>query len=216
MLFFDLETLPTNDAAIIADIAASIKPPGQFKNAKSIEQWLDENKANELKKLVSKTSFSGMYGRIACIAWAHDDNEVGATININDEREVIRHFYDCLKLIDDKQSIFCGHNLYGFDLPFLKQRSIILGIEPPKTLLKAMNSKAWDGCIADTMFMWAPERDKHTSMDKLCKAFGIGGKGDFDGSMVADTWETDPQKVIDYCKDDVERTRKIYKRLTFS
>ena len=53
-------------------------------------------------------------------------------------------------------------------------------------------------------------------MDKLCKAFGIQGKGDFDGSMVAETWKTDKQKVIDYCADDVARTIQIYNRITFN
>ena len=64
--------------------------------------------------------------------------------------------------------------------------------------------------------MWSADPQKRVSMDKLCKALGIEGKGDFDGSMVAKTWETDKQKVIDYCKDDVSRTRQIYKCLTWS
>ena len=63
--------------------------------------------------------------------------------------------------------------------------------------------------------MWSPDREKRVSMDKLCKALGIPGKDGFDGSMVAATWPVDPQKVIDYCKQDVERTRQMYKRLTF-
>jgi hypothetical protein len=34
--------------------------------------------------------------------------------------------------------------------------------------------------------------------------------------MVAATWPVDPKKVIDYCCADVERTRALYKRLTFA
>jgi predicted PolB exonuclease-like 3'-5' exonuclease len=64
--------------------------------------------------------------------------------------------------------------------------------------------------------MWSPDRDKRVSLDKLCKAFGIPGKGDFDGSMVADTWSVNPDKVIEYCRDDVARTRQVYNRLTFN
>jgi hypothetical protein len=63
--------------------------------------------------------------------------------------------------------------------------------------------------------MWSQDREKRASMDKLCKAFGIEGKGDFDGSMVAATWPVDPQKVVDYCCADVERTRALYYRMTF-
>jgi hypothetical protein len=79
-----------------------------------------------------------------------------------------------------------------------------------------MHAKPWDSCIADTKLMWTADKWEHGSMDKLCYALGIPGKGDFNGSMVAETWPSDPEKVIEYCKDDVLRTRKIYKRLTFS
>ena len=64
--------------------------------------------------------------------------------------------------------------------------------------------------------MWSSDSQKRVSMDKLCRALGIPGKGDFDGSMVASTWPTDPEKVIAYCKEDVERTRQIFNRLTWS
>ena len=109
----------------------------------------------------------------------------------------------------------CGHNISGFDLPFIKHRAIINGMKPPITLLNAINAKPWEDCIQDTMLLWSQDRQKRVSMDSLCKALGIEGKGDFDGSMVAETWPIDPEKVIEYCKDDVERTRKIYKKLTF-
>jgi hypothetical protein len=78
-----------------------------------------------------------------------------------------------------------------------------------------MNARPWDKCIADTMLMWSSDREKRVGMDKLCLALGMDGKGDFDGSMVAATWPIDPQKVADYCKADVERTRALYRRMSF-
>lgn len=217
IITFDLETLPTNDAEIIATLESTITAPGQYKKPESIAEWMRDNKAQVLKELVAKTSFDGLYGRIACIAWSDGDGVFASDAN-HSEREAIELFYsfiqsECAGL---DNPLFCGHNVVGFDLPFLKHRSIILGIKPPKAIMRAMSAKHWDEFIKDTMLMWSPEREKRTSMDKLCKAFGITGKEDFDGSMVADTWPTDPQKVINYCKDDVRRTIEIYKRLTFS
>lgn len=216
MITFDCETLPCNDLGLIEELEKEIKAPGQFKKPESIATWMRENKETELKKLVSKTSFDGMLGRVACIAWAFDDEEILSTTDDMDETDVITSFYESIESSSIREYIFCGHNIAGFDLPFLKHRSIILGIKPPSKLLTAMNAKPWNDCIADTMFMWSQDKQNHMSMDKLCKAFGISGKGDFDGSMVAETWLTDPQKVIDYCKDDVHRTREMYKRMTFS
>jgi predicted PolB exonuclease-like 3'-5' exonuclease len=116
----------------------------------------------------------------------------------------------------EKLMQFCGHNIAGFDLPFLKHRSIIHGVKPPAQLLKAMNGKPWDAGVLDTLLMWSSDPHKRGSMNRLCKALGIVGKGDFDGSMVAETWPVDPQKVISYCKDDIRRTREIYRRLTWA
>lgn len=212
MITFDIETLPTNYQEVIESLAETITAPGQYKKPESIDKWMEENKESHLKELVAKTSFNGMYGRIACIAWS-EDKEMYSTNETHSEREAIELFYDLIKV--SESLTFCGHNIAGFDLPFLKHRSMILGIRPPESLLTAMNAKPWDSCIADTMLMWSSDRDKRPSMEKLCKALGIEGKGDFDGSMVADTWPTDPNKVIDYCLDDVRRTIEIYKRLTF-
>jgi 3'-5' exonuclease len=212
--YMDIETLPCTDPEVIDAIAATISPPANYSKPDTIAKWMDENYAQALKDAVAKTSFDGLYGSIACIAYAFDDSPIYQfSLLDGTDGEMIAMFYGD---VADNVNAICGHNIAGFDLPFLRHRSIINGIKPPAALLKAMRAKPWDDCIADTMLMWSAERDKRVSMDKLCKALGIEGKGDFDGSMVADTWLTDPQKVIDYCKDDVRRTREIYKRLTWS
>lgn len=227
MLTLDIETLPTTDEAVIASLADSVKAPGTLKKPESIAAWMEENRESATAELVAKTSFDGLYGSIACICYQFDDSEVFSVdcVSSGDEKTMLEHFYShvfdmvCTEYhggVASQNLTVCGHNIAGFDLPFLKHRSIILGVKPPVAMLKAMNAKPWDTCIADTMLMWSSDSQKRASMDKLCKAFGLEGKGDFDGSMVAETWPVDPQKVIDYCKDDVRRTRAIYRRLTFA
>ena len=117
--------------------------------------------------------------------------------------------------IDSETHTYVGHNLAGFDLPYLKHRAIVHGIKPPASLMRAMNAKPWDSSIADTMLMWSADRERRVGLDKLCRAMGIKGKDGFDGSMVAQTWPVDPERVIAYCKDDVERVRALHARLTF-
>lgn len=212
-IYFDIETLPTDDESVIAEIGKTISAPANYKKQETIDQWMKENHAIALAEKVEKTSFDGLYGKIACIAWATGDGNVASSYGgATQEAEAIKQFYS---LIESVGTVFVGHNIAGFDLPFLKHRSMILGIKPPKNMLEAMNAKSWDKCIADTMLMWSSDREKRVSMNKLCNAFGIPDKGEFDGSMVAETWKTDPQKVIDYCKEDVARTRQIYKRMMF-
>jgi hypothetical protein len=214
MITFDIETLQCTDIDAIAELAATIKPPATYKKQDTIDKWFEENKESELKELIAKTSFNSILGSVACIAWQHNDGDVCSSMPNESEGDIIQNFYDD---ISSRDIVFCGQNIAGFDLPFLKHRSMILYIKPPSSLLAAMNAKPWDNCIQDTMLMWSPDREKRVSMDKLCKAFGITGKGGFDGSQVNNEWiNGDRQKVISYCKDDVRRTREIYKRLTFA
>lgn len=225
LLYFDIETLGTTDPEVIADFESAIKAPATYKKPESIAEWMKENKESALKEMVSKTSFSGLYGSIACICYAFDDGEVFSVDCRDGEKKMLEDFYShvfdmtCVEHqmgYAEGKATFVGHNIVGFDLPFLKHRSIILGVKPPKVVRDAFGAKPWGNEVADTMLLWSSDKEKRVSMDKLCKAFGLPGKGDFDGSMVADTWPTDPQKVITYCADDVRRTREMYKRITFN
>lgn len=222
-LYIDIETVPTTDQDVIETLSAKIAAPANYKKPESIAEWERENKPQAVKEAVAKTSFDGAFGRIVCICYAFDDGEV-FSVHGDDEKTLLEHFYS--HVYDLSTGVFqgytsdvpmtvIGHNVAGFDLPFLKHRSIINRVTPPAAILKAMNARPWDNCIADTMLMWSSDREKRAGMDKLCKVFGIAGKGDFDGSMVADTWPVDPQKVVDYCCADVERTRALYYRMTF-
>lgn len=225
-IYLDIETLPTTDADVIAEIAANIKPPANYSKPETIAKWLEENKEQAVKEAVHKTGFSGLYGSIACICYALDDGEV-FSVSVDaapSEASMLANFYEHLIQLTSieahhgqvmQQVTFIGHNIIGFDLPFIKHRSIINGVRPPASLIKAFDAKPWGNEVADTMLMWSSDKEKRVSMDKLCKAFGIQGKGDFDGSMVAETWPINPQKVIDYCADDVRRTRDMFKRMTF-
>ncbi len=211
-LFFDIETLPTNDEQVIKRLADSIRPPGNIKKKESIDAWMEENYEQELKEKIKKTSLDAAYGRVACIAW--DDGFLTTSFKNMSEYEVISDFYESIE--NTGIETFSGHNIAGFDLKFLKQRSMILGIKPPANILKAMNAKPWDDCIKDTMLMWDSDKNKMMSLDTMCWLFGVKhDMPDFNGSMVADTWKTNPQKVIDYCIADVKAERELYYKMVF-
>jgi hypothetical protein len=239
--YFDIETLACTDEQAIMDMSVTItqettkeldavSAPSNYKDQEKIDAYIT-GKRESIKKesdikladKIAKTSFDGALGSIACISWAFDDGVIYHSMPDDTEAEVINRFYDSIRDTvkvnyhggSTSQSLtFCGHNIAGFDLPFLKHRSIILGIKPPPDMIKAMTAKPWDSCIADTMLLWSTDSQKRASMEKLCRAFGIEGKGAFDGSQVNTEWTTGSRsKVIEYCNDDIVRTRKLYKRM---
>jgi DNA polymerase III epsilon subunit-like protein len=109
---------------------------------------------------------------------------------------------------------FIGHNLINFDLPFIRKRAVINGIKPPAWF--PVNPRPNSEFVYDTMIEWAGWNGR-ISLDRLGRALQVGDKGNFDGSMVYDAVLVgDIKRVADYCVDDVDLTRAIYKRMTFS
>jgi predicted PolB exonuclease-like 3'-5' exonuclease len=215
-VFFDIETIPCQSAEFADEIAASIKPPATYKKQESIDEWMKENKQSAIDEAIAKTSFDGALGEICCIGWAIDDG--GEQSAIGDEKFIIEAFFKALdaryyssRMIPPK---FIGHNVSAFDLRFLFQRAIILGIKPPSFI--PFNSKSWDDKIFDTMTYFAGFGNR-ISLDKLAKALGLEGKQGITG---ADVWPMYQAGKIDniarYCEHDVSLTRDVYKRLTFA
>ena len=217
----DIETLPSEDAEVIASIAEGITPPGNISKAETIAAWVLDKKPEAVKQAIAKTSFDGTYGRILCIGWAIDN--AAPEHLIGDEATVLSGFMEALLPIMpqsrlEQSAVFIGHNISGFDLRFLWQRCVINRVVMPATLLAACRAKAWDKAIADTMLMWNPGNDRRISLDKLCKALGVPtSKGDMDGSKVHETFLAgDLDKIAAYCMDDVVATRECYRRMTFA
>lgn len=220
-IYFDIETLPSDDAGIIADIAAGIKPPGNLKKAETIEAWERDEKPRAVLEAVKKTGLDGTFGRICCIGFAVNDD--AADVRYGDEAETITAFFawltEAARISDytERQSaIFIGHNILSFDLRFLWQRCVVNGIRPPAFI--PFNAKPWDGKVLDTMMAWNPERERRISLDKLCLALGVpSSKGDMDGSKVAEYWQAGRhQEVAAYCMADVEAVRQCHKRMVFA
>lgn len=211
-VYFDIETIPCQSEAYAAKVKALIQPPGNIKKPESIEAWMKDNAESAAGEAVAKTSFDGGRGHVCCIAWAINDEppEVRAVPRLEGEGSALRDFFNAIGRYKSKTLV--GHNITGFDLPFLLKRAVILGIQlpPPKSFPR--DPKPWDRTVFDTMTAWAGAKDR-VSLDNLCDILGIPGKDGFDGSMVADAWACgDHNQIMTYCMDDVQRVRAIHQR----
>lgn len=214
-LYVDIETIPAQSEAAKSIIALSVKPPAQMKKADTIAAWEKEQKAQSVEEAIAKTSLNAAFGQICCIGLAIDDGQaysISWPINVASEMDMIKGFFGIVsEAIGTSLPVIVGHYVAGFDLRFIWQRCIVLGIRAPAWL--PLDPKPWDDRVFDTMTAWAGARDT-ISMDNLCVALGLPGKGDIDGSKVAAMWANGEHEAIaSYCRGDVERTRAIHRKM---
>lgn len=186
------------------------------------EKELAETKSADVAQaLWEKTSFNPDVAPIACICISYKDVD-GTTLkdvfvdNFVSEKSLLTDFHNTINEICSRNGTevfkpnFIGHNLAKFDMPFIWKRSVINNVKTCQGV-KWNDAKHGYNCY-DTMIAWAGYGNR-ISADNLSKLLGIQGKSDMDGSLVYDTWQADPQKVIDYCHDDVAMVKAIHERL---
>jgi hypothetical protein len=215
-IYIDIETIPSQEMWAHDYIKDTIKPPAQMKKPETIAKWEAEEKQNAILEAMDKLALDGAMNHIVCIGVAINDNPAITFIAENHTSEIrmLKEFYDYVGLNCGKWGInnkWVGHNISGFDLKIIRQRSMILGVKP--TIDIPFMAKPWDLNPFDTMVQW--DAKNFVKLDKIAKAFGIKGKS-MDGSQVYDMWKNGLYEMLsDYCIDDVEMTRKVYKRMNY-
>ena len=206
----------------IDDKAAKFISAGDMK-----AQWEDKmastKSAGVAQDKWEKTSFNPDVALVACICIGCFLDGKYKTASFaqtffTTEAEMLEEFHFAVNNICSKNGAqvtkpnFIGHNIAKFDLPFIWKRSAINNVETCRGV-KWVDARHGANCF-DTMIAWAGFGNR-ISADNLCKILNIKGKTEgMDGSKVYDTWQTDPQKVINYCHDDVALVKQIHERLT--
>jgi 3'-5' exonuclease len=221
-LYLDIETIPSQDPQVRADILAGIKPPATYKKPESIAEWMREHAEAAAEAEWLNTSFDGGAGQIVVIGWAVDSDEPQSVqvenTWLHSEAQMLSNFFAALTSLHSTSGtrpVVIGHNHVAFDLPFLWKRAMVHNVKPP--LWFPRNPKPWSDGVVDTMTLWDSQQRAGGSMDRLCRILGIPGK---DGMSGADVWPAVRDGMIDgvaaYCRDDVWRTRELYKRMMFA
>lgn len=233
-LFFDIETLPAGP-----DSEGALRILFEKKKEKKRERLIADGESStdldekmKFEDFHAGTSFDGGFGRICCIALAMNDDPV-RVYSVDDvaspesERKVLRDFWAVAAQADR----FVGHNVMEFDLRFLLQRSIVLGIQPTWKRFQEAGKKPWEMGkylsfaryqnlpIFDTMKEWTNWGQDKIGLEHLALALGIPtpkGEG-IDGSQVWKFFQDGKcAEISEYCKRDVETTRAIYNRMVFT
>ena len=201
IIYFDTETVPSSRVDVAAHFAAKHYDADDIAKA-----------AKAAAKDLDKTSLSGLFGELAVISWANDNDEPCTLVRNfhrpDGEREMLEAFADC----DIDGDTIVAHNA-EFDRSMIRQRAIVHGVKLPKRY-SATDVKPWESAWQCTMALWTDSRQGRVSLDDLCLALSLPGKNGVDGSMVAGMVRAGRiVEVAAYCADDVRRVRNIYKKI---
>lgn len=198
-LFLDIETLPCDE-----NLKETVIQILQKKNG---------NATKDPEQLFLETGFDGTFGRICCIGYIKE-TETGIEKDVlkGSEKEILQKFWDIAR---DAQ-LFIGHNVLEFDLPFIYQRSIILGVKPTQNLNFA---RYRNNPIFDTMKEWTKwAYNAGPRLDTLAKVLSLPtSKDTMDGSQVYPYFQDGKiDEICAYCMKDVVLTRQVYYKMNFS
>lgn len=211
-VFLDIECIPNQSPEYAASVRENLTAPAQYKKPESIAKWLAENGDEAVADIIAKTSFNPALGHICTIGYAVGGDDVFAAHarTVGEEKLIIEGFFSALPTLG--QNRFIGHYITGFDLRFILNRAIILGVPLPHKTLFPRDTKPWGDETFDTMFAWAGAKGE-ISQDNLCKALGLETKQGMDGSKVAEAWANgEHERIAEYCRRDVETVRAIYRK----
>lgn len=211
-LFIDIETLPQGEMLSVEELME--QHPKSMKKEDTIRKWAESNQETELRSRALKS----LKGRILCIAVAFDDEPVEILKYKENEKEILEDLTDYIRgLAKDGNIIystaFVGHNVKEFDMAWILHRAFKFGIDE---LARWIPTGRYTHRIIDTNQMFNPLAFKeYTSLNDLANFLGVGAKTEgINGSQVYDYFKAGKIKDIEnYCKDDVDLTRRCYRKM---
>lgn len=200
-LIIDIETGASPDAE---KFKPAFEAPGNLKDPEKIKSALAEKELAWRDKL----ALSATTGQVLC-AGILSGGEV--TFIQGPEKEIVTSVFVSIdEALSDGYVV--GHNLLGFDLPFLRRRAWKLGVKIPFNLTLE-KSRYWHGNFADTMLLWASgERSDTISLANLAKFLGVGEKTG-NGKDFASLYLTDKTAALTYLENDLRLTEACYLKM---
>jgi hypothetical protein len=131
-----------------------------------------------------------------------------------DEKKSLPAFLEFMKDFDCDTDEIVGHNLLGFDLPFIFQRCLVNGlVARPFVDLNEFRVRG----VYDTMRQWwLGDRRSRVSLDDIAWALGIESSktATAEGSKVFELYQAGKlAEIREYNLNDVRVTRKVYERM---
>lgn len=138
---------------------------------------------------------------------------IDKTGNEQEEAQALKDFLNLMSDFDSECDEIVGHNIIGFDLPFIFQRCLANNIVArPFVNLGEYNVRG----VFDTMRGWWLGGRQRVGLDDVAWALGFESSktSEVEGSKVFDLYQAGKlAEIREYNLNDVRVTRKVYERM---
>lgn len=192
---FDIETTGYDPARQLFQYEPKFNADARLKDADKIAADISAKQDEWL----SKAALDAGRAKVLVIGTLCDGVE---EVMEGEEEAIIPWFWE---VFSKSRCNWIGHNISGFDIPFLCRRSFILGIKIPPGVIEGryLNRR-----FVDTMTTWScGEYGNKISLDNLARALGVGKKSG-SGKDFAELYKSDKPAAMKYLSNDLQLTHK--------
>ena len=214
IIFLDVETVPAEAGDPLWEKIADQSPLPQ-----------DEDFEEYFEKKRRETALFPALGRVWMIGFANKREEptiLAGDGSVESEITVLRDFLQYVESWENPWWV--GHNISGFDLPFLQVRSLKHDIPLLGRGLGRLRSKPWERRVLDTHQLWpSTGADRYSRghgitgtrrLDTVCSVLGIENQQGIMGPHVYDAYLAgDSKGVKEHLHDDVIQVREVFKKI---
>lgn len=204
-LVLDCETSPMPEGDLIG-LMPDFEAARHLRDPAKIQANIEEKR----KEWMDEAALKADRGRILVIG-SLTANSVGFLEG--EEKNILEHAWELIKHHSLSQDTIVGHNIVGFDLPFMVRRSWRSGVRVPEFVVQDLGQYRQPRWVFDTMLAWTfNNKHERIGLDAFAKHLGVGaknGKGQNFAKLYAET----PDKALEYLANDLRLCRDIYLRL---
>lgn len=201
----DIETEP--DPSALAH-PPEFSAPSNYKDPAKIESY----KSQAYEEWKDRMALRATTGRILCAGVK--SILTGVEIHEGNETDIVRSLVQVLDFVFLDGEILCGWNHSQFDLPFIYQRALILGVKIPERVFKPLERwNKWQFQIADGMQIWAAGTKEYASLGDVARVLGCGSKDDGISKNFGQVYHENREKALVHLRNDLEMTDAVIRRM---